>query len=190
MIPVDNTLVSDDVAQIKFCCDLPRCHGACCVAGDAGAPLDEDEIALIQDGLEEIKPYMSQQGIEVVDENGVFDYDASGNYVTPLVSGRECAFVFFTGKVARCAIEKAFQDGQIDFQKPVSCHLYPVRITAYNGFDAVNYHKWSICSKALVKGKELNLPLYKFLKDSLIRKYGKDWYNELAETIEQINKKP
>ena len=190
MIPVGETLVSDDVAQVRFCCDLPRCHGACCVAGDGGAPLEEDEIEQIQDSMEEIIPYMVPKGIEVVRESGVFDYDAAGNFVTPLVDGRECAFVYFTGKIARCAIEKAYDSGKIDFRKPVSCHLYPVRINTYNGFDAVNYHKWSICSKALVNGKKLDLPLYRFLKDSLIRKYGIAWYNDLVETIRQIKKKP
>jgi hypothetical protein len=190
MIPVGETLVSDDIASIKFCCDLPRCLGACCVAGDAGAPLEDDEIALIQDALEEIIPFMTPKGVETVNQQGVFDYDAAGKYVTPLIEGRECAFVYFIGKVAHCAIEKAYDNKKIDFRKPVSCHLYPIRITNYNGFEAVNYHKWSICNKALVNGSKLDLPLYKFLKDSLIRKYGKDWYDELTATIREINKKP
>jgi hypothetical protein len=190
MIPVKETLVSDDIAKVKFCCDLPRCLGACCIAGDAGAPLEEDEIAQIQDNLEEIIPFMAPNGIEVVQESGVFDYDAAGNFVTPLVNGRECAFVYFTGKIARCAIEKAHDSGKIDFRKPVSCHLYPIRITSYNGFEAVNYHKWSICNKALSNGEELDLPVYRFLKDSLIRKYDEAWYNELVETIRQMKKKP
>lgn len=190
MIPVGETLVSDDIASVKFCCDLPRCLGACCVAGDVGAPLEEEEIALIQDSLDAIIPFMTPKGIETVEESGVFDYDAAGNFATPLIEGRECAFVYFTGKIAHCAIEKAYDAGKIDFRKPVSCHLYPVRITKYNGFDAVNYHKWSVCSKALTKGSQLDLPLYKFLKDSLVRKYGQDWYDELLETIAQMNKKP
>lgn len=190
MIPIAEILVSDDLAKILFCCDLARCHGTCCVAGDAGAPLDEEEINQIQEGLEGIIPFMAVKGIEVVQESGVFDYDASGNYVTPLIDGRECAFVYFTGKLARCAIEKAYESGKIHFRKPVSCHLYPVRIDSYNGFNAVNYHEWSICNKALAKGSILDLPLYRFLKDSLIRKYGEDWYNELVETIGKTNKKP
>lgn len=190
MIPVGETLISDDITRIRFCCDLPRCHGACCVAGDAGAPLEEEEIALIQDNLDAIIPFMATKGIKTVEESGVFDYDAAGNFVTPLVEGRECAFVYFTGKIARCAIEKAYDSKNIDFRKPVSCHLYPIRITNYNGFDAVNYHKWSICTKALVNGKKLDLPLYRFLKDSLIRKYGEAWYEELTETLLQLNKQP
>ena len=190
MIPVGETLISDDIAQVRFCCDLPRCYGACCVAGDAGAPLEEEEIALILEHFDEISPFMTEKGIEVVEKNGVFDYDASGNYVTPLVDGRECAFVYFTGKIARCAIEKAWESEKIIFRKPVSCHLYPIRITSYNGFDAVNYHKWSICNKALDHSKKLQLPLYKFLKESLIRKYGEAWYEDLVQTIIQINKKP
>jgi hypothetical protein len=190
MIPVGETLVSEDIVKVRFCCDLPRCFGACCVAGDAGAPLEEDEIAMIQDDLEKITPFMTPEGIEAVKEQGVFDYDAAGKYVTPLIGGRECAFVFFTGKIARCAIEKAYDSGKIDFRKPVSCHLYPIRITSYNGFDAVNYHKWSVCRKALTNGSKLNLLLYSFVKDSLIRKYGQQWYDELVEMIREVNKKP
>jgi len=190
MIPVRETLVSDDVAQVRFCCDLARCFGACCVAGDAGAPLEVEEIAMIQDKLDAITQFMTPAGIEAVNQHGVFDYDAAGKYVTPLIEGRECAFVFFAGKIARCAIEKAYDAGKIDFRKPVSCHLYPIRITRHNGFEAVNYHKWSICNKALLNGEMLDLPLYRFLKDSLIRKYGEEWYEELLEMIRVSKKTP
>ncbi len=189
MIPVKCDLVSDDVALVKFCCDLPLCKGACCVAGDAGAPLEIDEIHLIQENLDEIIPYMTPEGAKTVEDQGVFDYDAAGKYVTPLIGGRECAFVYFSGKIARCAIEKAYDDRKILIRKPVSCHLYPIRITSYQDFDAVNYHKWSICNKALQKGSAMNLPLYAFLKAALIRKYGQVWYNELVESIHLIEKK-
>lgn len=186
MISVEHTLVSDDVALVRFCCDLPRCNGACCVAGDAGAPLDIEEIHLIQEDLDKIIPYMTPGGVKTVEEQGVFDYDAAGKYVTPLIEGRECAFVYFAGKIARCAIEKAYEDRKIMIRKPVSCHLYPIRITSYQDFDALNYNKWSICSKALQKGSVMNMPLYVFLKEPLIRKYGQAWYDELVESIHLI----
>lgn len=185
MIAIDKTLISDDLGDICFACDLTACKGACCVDGDAGAPLDEEEIGILEDCLEEIKPYMTEDGILQVQLTGVFDYDMFGHYVTPLVNGRECAFVYHENGIALCAIEKAFKEGKISFLKPVSCHLYPVRISKYNKFDAVNYNEWHICKPALINGKKSNIPLYIFLKDSLIRKYGESWYAELVQTIEE-----
>jgi hypothetical protein len=177
------TLISEDLRDIRFCCDLAKCKGACCVEGDAGAPLEEEEISLLEDYIDEIKLYMLPGGIAEVDEFGVFDYDAAGNFVTPLVQGRECVFVYFEDGIARCAIEKAFQEKKIPFPKPISCHLYPVRITVSDGEDRVNYHKWHICNKALENGQKLNLPLYEFLQDSLTRKYGRNWYNRLVTLL-------
>jgi hypothetical protein len=184
MIAIQNTLLSDDMATVKFCCDLPKCLGACCVEGDAGAPLNEEEISQIDDYIEEIKPYMLPEGIEVVENLGVFDYDMEGNLVTPLFNDRECVFVYFENGITRCAIETAYSEGKIPFQKPVSCHLYPVRLTPYKDFEAVNFHYWYICKPALEKGKAEGLPLYVFLKEALTRKYGKEWYDELVAGIE------
>ncbi len=183
MISIENTLISDDLRDIRFVCDLEKCHGACCVEGDAGAPLEEEEIAWIEDSIDEIKPFMVTEGIEAIDKNGVFDYDMFGHFVTPLVNDQECAFVYFENGTARCAIEKAFQEGKISFAKPISCHLYPIRVSGYKDFDALNYHEWHICHEALKNGKMNNVPLYKFLKDALIRKYGENWYRELEQTI-------
>lgn len=183
MISIENTLISDDLRDIRFVCDLEKCKGACCVEGDAGAPLEEEEIAWLEDAIEDIKPYMVPDGIEVVEKDGVFDYDMFGHFVTPLVKDRECAFVYFEQGTALCAIEKAYQEGKISFAKPVSCHLYPARISGYKGFDAVNYHEWHICHEALIKGKHLDVPLYVFLKDALIRKYGSEWYEQLVKSI-------
>jgi hypothetical protein len=184
MIAIKNTLITDDIGSVKFCCDLPKCLGACCVEGDAGAPLDEDEISQIDDYIDEIKPYMLPEGIEVVENLGVFDYDMEGHLVTPLFNDRECVFVYFENGITRCAIETAHAEGKIPFRKPLSCHLYPVRLTPYKDFEAVNYHTWHICKPALEKGKAEGLPLYVFLKEALIRKYGKDWYDELVAGIE------
>lgn len=152
--------------------------------GDAGAPLDEEEISILEDCFDEIKPYMTSEGIEQVEQSGVFDYDMFGHYVTPLVNDRECAFVYHENEIAFCAIEKAYKEGKIPFVKPVSCHLYPVRISKYKDFDAVNYHEWHICKPALINGKIQNVPLYIFLKDSLIRKYSEQWYRELVDSFE------
>ncbi|MEI7661064.1 MAG: DUF3109 family protein [Bacteroidota bacterium] len=183
MIYLDNTLVSDEIKEVFFCCDLAKCKGACCIEGDAGAPLDEAEISLLEDYIDEIKPYMVRGGIDEVGMIGVFDYDAEGNFVTPLVDGRECVYVYFEDGIAGCAIEKAFQEKKIPFAKPISCHLYPVRIkkTAVN--DLLNYHKWPICQKALLKGHKEKIPLYQFLEGALIRKYGRTWYNKLSKLL-------
>lgn len=185
MLAVQNTLVSDDLTRVKFVCDLKKCHGACCVDGDAGAPLDEDEIGIIEDCLDAVIPYMTEAGVTKVEALGVFDYDEQGNYVTPLVNERECAFAIFEGDTARCAIEKAHSEGKIKFQKPVSCHLYPVRLTKTMGDELVNYHEWNVCRFALIHGKRLDVPLYKFLKEPLIRKYGRKWYKDLTDQIKE-----
>jgi hypothetical protein len=184
MIALDNTLVSDDLKTVLFCCDMEKCKGACCVEGDAGAPLDEEEISLLEDYIGDITPYMLSGGIEVVKSLGVFDYDAEGSFVTPLVSGKECVFVYFEGGIARCAIEKAFQEKKIPFAKPVSCHLYPIRIRKGRFNDHVNYHKWEICRKALEKGHKEKMPLHEFVSGALIRKYGRTWYNRLVKLLQ------
>ena len=184
MIVVDNIIVSDEIRDIRFCCDPDKCLGACCIEGDAGAPLEEEEISMLEDDIEDIKPFMRKEGIEVIENTGVFDFDASGEYVTPLIRDRDCAYVYYENNIARCAIEKAYEEKKIDFQKPVSCHLYPIRISKQRDFEGVNYHKWHICSPACTLGKKTGLPLYKFLKDPLIRKYGEEWYKKLVKEIE------
>jgi hypothetical protein len=184
MIIVEDILLSDEFRDARFCCNVQKCLGACCVEGDAGAPLEEAEIAQIEDHLEKIKPFMSESGIEVVESRGVFDYDTTGEYVTPLIRDKDCAFVCYEGSIARCAIEKAHEEGKIEFQKPISCHLYPVRISKGKEFEALNYHKWYICQPARTFGKKNGILLYKFLADALIRKYGHRWYDKLVEAIE------
>ncbi len=189
MIAIDKTLISGELGSIRFACDLSACKGQCCVDGDAGAPLDEEEIGILEDCLDEIKPYMTPDGVEQVEMAGVFDYDMFGHFVTPLVNGRECAFVYHDKGIALCAIEKAYKEGRIPFLKPISCHLYPVRLSKYNDFDAVNYNEWHICKPALLNGKKNDIPLYLFLKDSLIRKYGEEWYQELSESFAPVKEK-
>jgi hypothetical protein len=186
MISIDNTLISDDLNNVCFVCDLKKCKGGCCVEGDAGAPLEMEEIGILEDEIEVIKPYMTAEGIAVVEKDGVFEYDDWGNMVTPLVNHRECAFVYFEDGIAKCAIEKAWELKLLKFKKPISCHLYPVRINHYKDFDAVNYHQWHICEKALINGKRLNVKVFEFLKEPLIRKYGAKWYKELIESFKSL----
>jgi hypothetical protein len=184
MILINDTIVSEAFLQAQFVCDLPRCKGDCCVSGDAGAPLDENEISQLEDDLEEIKPFMLPEGIQVVDSDGVYDYDEAGNLVTPLVNGKACAFAgFHENGTSFCAIEKAFLAGKTDFKKPISCHLYPVRLVQKDGFTHVNYHQWSICVPAIRKGNKEGVALYKFLKEPLIRKFGEDWYKQLLSEM-------
>jgi hypothetical protein len=186
MISLDNTLISDDIRDTWFCCNLMHCKGGCCVEGDAGAPIEEEEISLLEDYLEFILPYMLPGGKETVKSLGVFDYDAEGNFVTPLVNGKECAFVYFEEGIARCAIESAFQAKVIPFPKPLSCNLYPIRIKKLaNGHEALNYHKWPICTKALDNGYKEKIKLFRFLEPALIRKYGRFWYNCLLKLFEK-----
>ena len=184
MISIGKTIVSEEVIKKQFSCDLHACHGECCVQGDSGAPLEEEEIGIIEDALDEITPYMTEAGIEVAKLKGVFDYDEDGDFVTTLVEDKECAFVYFENDIALCAIEKAFLEGKIKYRKPISCHLYPIRISKYADFEAINYHQWDICDLALLKGKKEQVALYKYVKEPLIRKYGEDWYRQLEEEVE------
>lgn len=185
MIKIGKTLVSDDLEDAHFICNLPQCHGDCCVEGDAGAPLEEEEISILEDYLDEVKPFMTQAGREVVEKTGVFDYDADGSYVTPLVNGRECAFVYQENGINFCAVEKAFSEKKIKFQKPISCHLYPIRLQQVGEFTAVNYEKWSICRPAVIMGRNQVVPLYRFLKQPLIRRFGEDWFALLEKELDE-----
>jgi hypothetical protein len=189
MIKVGEILVSDDVAKKEFVCNLEKCKGACCVEGDYGAPLEEDELEILKKIYPNVKPYLTPEGIAAIEEQGTHVLDPDGDYSTPTIGGRECAYAHYDTKgVLKCGIEEAYNDGKVKWKKPISCHLYPIRITKKKEFEAVNYHKWHICSAACTLGKELQVPLYKFLKDPLIRKYGEAWYHELVKLIE--TKKP
>ncbi|MEI6020603.1 MAG: DUF3109 family protein [Bacteroidota bacterium] len=191
MIAIDNTLISEDLFDKKFVCDLNACKGACCVAGDSGAPLDKDELPLLEGVLEAVKPYMVKKGVKAIEKHGAYVIDSDGDYTTTLVSDKaECAFVYFDEKkIAKCAIEKAYEEGKIKWKKPISCHLYPIRISKNKGYDAVNYDKWDVCAPACACGKKLDVPVYKFLKDPLIRKYGKAWFKQLEKSAELFLKK-
>lgn len=187
MLQIQDTLVSDDVILESFVCDLSRCHGACCVEGDCGAPVEESEKRLLEDLLPRIEPYMRPEGIEAVRLQGAWTddpYDHAPS--TPLVNGRECAYLTFSPDgTALCAIEQAYRDGRIDFQKPISCHLYPIRLSRILSFTALNYHRWDICRDACALGRKLGIPVYEFLREPLIRRFGQSWYDELCLTARE-----
>ena len=189
MIQIDDKLISEDLFSEEFVCNLAKCKGICCVEGDAGAPLDKDETKILDEIYPKIKPYLRPEGIQAIEEQGTYTLDFEGDLVTPLVNNAECAYVIFDEKgYTKCAIEKAYEDGVIDWQKPISCHLYPIRITEYSNFSAINYHEWDICSDACTLGKELGVKVYQFLKKPLIRKYGEEFYQTLSEAAEEWEK--
>lgn len=189
MIQIDDTIISTDILKKEFVCDLQKCKGICCVEGDAGAPLDEDELPVLEDIFPKIKPFLRPEGIKAIEEQGKYVKDYDGEWVTPLVDGNECAYVIFDERgITKCGIEKAYEAGEIDFQKPISCHLYPIRLTKLKDFTAVNYDRWEICSDACSLGKQLNVTVAEFLKTPLIKRFGEDWYEELMTAKEEIKK--
>lgn len=188
MILLDNVLVSLDIFEKKFACDLKKCLGNCCVEGDYGAPLENKEIKIISSSLPKIRPFMSRPGLDLLDKEGFHETDPFGQKVTKCITNKHCIFVFRDKKINLCAIEKAWMEGKTVFQKPVSCHLYPIRLTNLKGLIAANYSKWEICKPALELGKKKGIPLFVFLKDPLIRKFGKKWYNEIARIAKEIEK--
>jgi hypothetical protein len=187
MIVVGNVVLSDDIADQFFVCDLEKCKGACCVEGDLGAPLEEEEMPVMHEIYAMVKPYMSEAGIAEVERQGVYIKDEEGDFSTPTIGGRECAYAIYDDRgILKCAIEQAYLDGKISFRKPISCHLYPIRISKHDHVEAVNYSRWGICNPACKKGKALGVPLYEFLKVPLVRKYGEAWYAELVQEIKKM----
>tara|TARA_R110000868_G_scaffold308015_1_gene569634 strand:+ start:255 stop:833 length:579 start_codon:yes stop_codon:yes gene_type:complete len=188
MFAIQNTLVSLDLLEKYFVCDLNACKGTCCIKGDAGAPLTMEEINLLEDIIDDILPYLDEEGKAMVAQKGVFEIDVDGDKGTSLLDSGRCAYALVDDNgMVSCGIEKAKNAGAIDFKKPISCHLYPVRITEYESYDAVNYNKWDICKPACDCGAKLDVPLFRFLKEALTRKYGNEWYEEL-EMIDQLRK--
>ena len=181
MIQVQDKIISLDVFEKHFVCDLNACKGACCVEGDSGAPLTKEEEKILEDIYESVKPYMRKEGIIEIENQGVSVYDSEGDLTTTLVNGKECAFVVEENGINLCSIEKAFLEGKTDFKKPISCHLFPIRTKEYRDFDAINYEELKICKPACECGSKLEIPVYAFLKEPLIRKYGEMWYKELLE---------
>jgi len=186
MIQIGRALLSFDVVEKHFVCDLEKCKGACCVEGDSGAPLSRAETKILRDIYPQVKPYMTPEGIQEIERQGTHIVDFEGDLVTPLVNDQQCAYVIYKDGITLCAIEKAYLDKKIDYRKPISCHLYPIRITEYTEIDAVNYDIQTICKDACTLGENLKVPVYKFLKEPLIRKYGEEWYKELEVAVNLI----
>ena len=188
LIEIDNKIISSEIFERKFVCDLSVCKGACCVEGDAGAPLKNEEVLLLTKNIEKIIPYMRAEGIKAIQSNGISCTDAENETTTSLIDGKECAFVHFDDHhVAKCAIETAYLAGSIPNLKPLSCHLYPIRIKEFNNYTAVNYDEWKICAPACVCGEKLSVPVYRFLKAPLIRAFGDDFYQTLETIAIEIN---
>ena len=186
MFQLGKTIVSEDIIEKEFVCNLSQCKGACCVAGEAGAPLSKEEVSVLREIYPKIKHFLRTEGIQTIEEQGTSVVSDFGELETPLVNGSECAYLIFDkNKTALCGIEEAYNQGVVDWKKPISCHLYPVRVKDYSEFAAVNYHKWSICDDACSLGKELQVPVYKFVKEALIRKFGEDWYTELEKVVKE-----
>lgn len=187
MIQIDDTIISIDCLKEKFCCDLEACQGACCIEGDAGAPVELDEVAEIENALPAVWPMLSASAQAVIDKQGVVYTDEEGDLVTSIVNGRDCVFTCYDEKgCCYCALEKAYREGKTSFYKPVSCHLYPIRLDKIGDCVALNYNRWNICKMAVLKGLQLNLPVYRFLKEPLIRRFGEAWYKELEAAVEEL----
>ena len=187
MIQIDDTIISTDCLSEKFCCDLEACKGECCIEGDAGAPLELDEVAAIEEALPEVWNMLSASAQAVIDKQGVAYTDEEGDLVTSIVNNKDCVFTCYDEKgCCFCALEKAFRAGKTNFYKPISCHLYPIRLKKFGDTVALNYNRWDVCKMAVVKGKQLDLPVYRFLKEPLIRRFGEAWYAELESAVEEL----
>lgn len=190
MFQLGKTIVSEEVIKNDFVCNLHACKGACCIDGEAGAPLEQEETEILERIYPKVKPFLRKEGIAAIKAQGTFIKTEDGELETPLINGADCAYVIFDERgTALCGIEEAYNQGEIDWKKPVSCHLYPVRVQDYSEFSAVNYHRWQICDDACTLGQELGVPVYKFVKEALIRKFGADWYTELESVAENLKNK-
>jgi hypothetical protein len=189
MIQIGNVVVSFDTLRAKFICDLNACKGACCVEGDAGAPVALEEVAELEAALPVVWDMLTPEARGVIERQGVVYTDSEGDLVTSIVGGKDCVFTHHEPDgCCHCAIEKAYFDGKLKFRKPVSCHLYPLRVKDFGGFQGVNYHRWDICRAAEVLGQHKGTPLYQYLREPLIRKFGEEWYQELEEVVEELKK--
>jgi hypothetical protein len=189
MIIIDDALISEELLDKKFVCDLAACKGACCEEGDLGAPLDIEEIDAIEANLKGIRPFMSAAGLKLLDQEGFYEAAPGEELVTTTIDGKACVFAIQDDtQTWKCAIELAHKAGQSDFLKPISCHLYPIRIEKLKNYEGLNYDQWDICSPACACGDRLEVPVYKFLKGPLVRKYGADWFDALEAVAAELKK--
>ena len=189
MLQIEDTIISLDIIEEKFLCDLSVCKGICCVEGDSGAPVEDEEIPELEKALPFIWEYLSPQAKEVIKTQGVVYLDEDNESVTSIVDGKDCVFTCYDENGhCLCALEKAYRKGEISFYKPISCHLYPIRVACYKGFRALNYNRWQVCQAAVLLGQKTNLHVYQFLKEPLIRKFGEDWYAQLENAVAEISR--
>ncbi len=182
MVQIDDVVISLDLFEKKFICDIPKCKGCCCVEGESGAPLKDEEATLIEELYPIIEPYLVEGAKAEIAEQGKWVIDEDNDKVTPIINGAECVYAYFEEDgTCKCAIEKAYLDGKINFKKPISCHLYPIRMQQYRTYRGMNYHYWPICAPARDLGNVVGLPIYKFLKEPIIREFGTAFYDEMED---------
>jgi hypothetical protein len=186
MLEIDGKILSLEILKQPFACNVKVCKGACCVHGDSGAPLTEEEKILLQEDYQQIKPFLNKEGTGAIEKNGLFYLDEDKDWVTTLVNGKQCAYSIQENGITVCAIEKAYFQRKTTFRKPVSCHLYPVRTKQYKDFEAINYDEWDICKPALKHGKEKGIMVYCFVKEALERKFGQDWVEKLNIAAKEL----
>ena len=185
MFVVDDVLISDDVVEAAFSCNLSACRGACCVQGASGAPLEESELAEVEAVLESVRPKLRPEALEVIEKEGVWEELARGHYATTCVGDAECVFVKYDGPVSKCAIQEAYFEGKVSFEKPISCHLYPIRVRPLGEFEALNYEQIDICSPGRKHGDQMGIGLAEMLERPLTRKYGEDWYRQFLLMVRE-----
>jgi hypothetical protein len=189
MVQIENKLVSLDIFEKKFTCELSACRGSCCVQGDSGAPLEEDECLILEEEYSKFSTELSKEGKAAIEKQGKWLTDQDGDRVTPLNDGKECAYTVFENGIAKCGIETAWMKGLTVFRKPLSCHLYPIRVTKVGSHSALNFHSWHICQPALAKGRENGTPVFRYLKEPIIRAFGVEFYKELESVAEALDKR-
>ena len=188
MIQIDDKLISEEIVSEKFVCDLGNCKGECCVAGDIGAPLDKKETKILEQLYPKVKNYLTPEGIDAIESQGTWVSNDEDDYATPMIgNGGACAYTIFENGIAKCGIEKAFLEKKVDWKKPISCHLYPIRITKNKFYETLNYNRWDVCSAACSNGLKLKVPVYKFLKEAITRKYGNEFYEQLDAAAQYIS---
>ena len=188
MIQIGDKIVSRELFDNHFVCHLDKCKGLCCVYGEAGAPLEDEETALLEDNIEKIIPFLRKGGAEAIEEKGTWHFDTDGDKVTPLMGKDDCAYSVIDNGIARCAIETAYFSDVIDFRKPISCHLYPIRTNKIGANTALNYHKWDVCNPARKLGEEYGMPVFRFLEEAITRAYGEEFFKELELVYKELKK--
>jgi len=190
MMEIGDKVVSLDLITCKFVCDLAKCKGVCCVDGESGAPLEAEEADILEKEYPNIRPYLREEGNKAIEKQGSWVMDIDRETVTPLIDGKECAYAIFEAGITRCGIEKAHEAGATAFRKPISCHIYPIRVKTYRGFTGINYDRWKICDPARAFGEEKDVPVYRFLRDAIERKYGREFYRKLEIISRNVGQDP